>query len=123
MKNKLLVLAIVSISPSVAFSETVDLGASKLHGGIAKGDKLTIDEVKAYLSDTRNHEPLDVALPVGLDAAKQSVYIPEDNPLTLARSNWADSFTSIDDFLQMALFPVPIAIRPVLDTRRTLNLE
>jgi cytochrome c peroxidase len=91
MKRSFSALTFVGLLSLSSQAETIELGKTSepgqvnIHAGIAKGDKLSIDEIRAFLSNEANHKPLDVALPVGLDAAKQSVYIPTDNPLTKAK--------------------------------------
>ncbi|MDZ4848183.1 MAG: cytochrome c peroxidase [Pirellulaceae bacterium] len=66
-------------------AETVILGSPDLTQGIKGGAKLTNAEITAYLSDPKNHVPLSVALPYGLDAGKDAIYIPQDNPMTRAK--------------------------------------
>lgn len=73
------------LSSSAIADQTLDLSEGTVHTGISKGDKLTLDEIKAYLNDKANHETLEVLLPKGLDAGKQSIYVPQDNPLTRAK--------------------------------------
>lgn len=66
-------------------SSTVVLGESPLLTGIPGHGLLTMEQVEDWLSDPRNHQPLDVKLPRGLDAAAANMYIPDDNPMTRAK--------------------------------------
>jgi len=66
--------------------EVVKLGAPDLTRGISSaGPKLSVSEIKAFLDNPKNHVPLDVLLPMGLDQGKDAIFIPEDNPLTRAK--------------------------------------
>ena len=59
------------------------LGSPSLTAGIPGEGFLTIAEIQKWLADPKNHEPLDVALPLGLRSA--SLSIPSNNPLTRAK--------------------------------------
>lgn len=86
MKKYLFVAAIFSaLTVNAVAAEILDLSSGTVHLGVAKGDQLTLDEIKRFLADKSNHETLEVILPQGLDAAKQSIYVPADNPLTKAK--------------------------------------
>ncbi len=66
--------------------EVVKLGSPDLTSGIpSNGEKLSVIEIKAFLDNPKNHVPLEVVLPLGLDQGKDAIYIPEDNPLTRAK--------------------------------------
>ncbi|MCY2976218.1 MAG: c-type cytochrome [Planctomycetota bacterium] len=66
--------------------EIVKLGSPELTSGIPSGAyKLSVIEIKAFLDNPKNHVPLEVVLPLGLDQGKDAIYIPEDNPLTRAK--------------------------------------
>ena len=65
--------------------EEVTLGDPSLTTGIPGVGLLTDDEITAWLDDPKNHQPLDVRLPKGLDAAAGNVWIPADNPMTRAK--------------------------------------
>lgn len=66
-------------------SETVRLDSPSLLCGIGEGGSPTLEEIQAFVDDPKNHRPLAVELPVGLAAAKASIFIPDDNPLTRAK--------------------------------------
>lgn len=63
----------------------VMLGDPALTAGIPGEGDLTIDEVKQWLEDPENHEPLDFDLPLGLAAGRSHVKGVEANPLTRAK--------------------------------------
>lgn len=78
------------VPPSIASNasnaeEKVQLGEGTLTSGIAGKGPLTLPQVQAWLANPKNHEVLEVALPEGLAAASDTIYIPEDNPLTRAK--------------------------------------
>jgi len=81
--------ALVFIAPiqlvSAVESEQVMLGSPELTQGIQGGMKLSLAEISKYLDDPKNHAVLNVTLPMGLDAGRDAVYIPEDSPLTRAK--------------------------------------
>ena len=72
-------------SSSTQEPETVVLGDPSLTSGIPGEGPLTTEEISKWLSDPANHQPLDVKLPHGLDAASANMFIPEDNPMTRAK--------------------------------------
>lgn len=61
------------------------LGDPELTAGIPGEGDLTIDDVKKWLDNPRNHEPLDFDLPLGLAAGRSQVKGVEANPLTRAK--------------------------------------
>lgn len=61
------------------------LGSPRLTSGIPGEGPLRLPEIKAWLAEERNHEPLDIILPIGLRDAADFVTIPDDNPLTRAK--------------------------------------
>lgn len=69
-----------SASPLLHADRTADqhwqgnlvLGSPSLTAGIPGSGPLTIAEVKAWLADPANHEPLNLALPLGLRTAEKS---------------------------------------------------
>jgi cytochrome c peroxidase len=72
--------------PADDASEVVVLGEGDLTSGIPGDGPLTIAEIQAWLDDPRNHEPLDFALPMGLNAAvADQIKGVADNPLTRAK--------------------------------------
>lgn len=66
-------------------ADAVKLGSGELTQGIPGEGPLTLPEIQKWLANEKNHVKLDVELPLGLDKAKNSLYIPEDNPLTRAK--------------------------------------
>ncbi|WP_436298720.1 cytochrome-c peroxidase [Stieleria mannarensis] len=73
-------------SGSATPSATVTLGDDhSLLTGIPGSGKLTLEEVKNWLSRPEQHVELTVTLPKGLDAAKGNLFIPDDNPITRAK--------------------------------------
>ncbi len=61
------------------------LGEDRLFAGIPGEGVLTDEQIRKYLADPKVHQPLKPVLPIGLDAAAGNVFVPEDNPLTLAK--------------------------------------
>jgi cytochrome c peroxidase len=69
-----------------AHAETkVQLGSAELTAGIPGSGPLTLEQVDAWLSNPKNHATLSVELPSGLQPGKDQIFIPDDNPLTLAK--------------------------------------
>lgn len=66
-------------------SQKVMLGDPELTAGIPGEGDLTIDDVRKWLGEARNHEPLDFDLPFGLAAGRQQVKGLGANPLTRAK--------------------------------------
>ncbi len=71
--------------PAAVPTEEVSLGDPTLTEGIPGEGPLTMEQVKQWLAQPKNHAALDVKLPRGLDAAAGNIYIPEDNPITRAK--------------------------------------
>lgn len=65
--------------------ETVQLGAADLTAGIEGDGDLSLDEVKAWISEPRNHVVLKPELPLGLAAGASQIAGLEENPLTRAK--------------------------------------
>ena len=76
---------LVQNHPVFASEQEVLLGTDELTRGIPGEGSLTTAQIKAWLADPRNHEPLAVKLPLGLSAGQGAVVVPEDNPLTRAK--------------------------------------
>ncbi len=68
-----------------AAAATVKLGSGDLTGGIPGDGALTVEAIKKWLDDPKNHEVLAVQLPEGLAAGVALLNIPADNPLTRAK--------------------------------------
>src|SRR5688572_30969977 len=65
--------------------QKVTLGDPSLTAGIPGDGPLTTQQIKKWLADPANHQPLAVELPQGLDVGRSAIAIPEDNPLTRAK--------------------------------------
>ncbi|HEX3725102.1 MAG TPA: cytochrome c peroxidase [Pirellulales bacterium] len=79
----------------------VKLGSPELTAGIPGSDKLTDEQIEAWLNDAHNHETLDIELPLGLDAGAAQIQGIDKNPLTrakieLGRQLYFDSRLSAD---------------------------
>ncbi|HUE71968.1 MAG TPA: cytochrome-c peroxidase, partial [Pirellulaceae bacterium] len=68
-----------------AATQKVTLGAPELTAGIPGKGPLTTAQIKKWLANPANHQPLDVELPLGLNVGRSAISIPEDNPLTRAK--------------------------------------
>jgi len=83
--------AIVAAGFVIAFCGTahaqkkVTLGDPALTAGIPGDGPLTLPEIRDWLAKEENHVPLEVTLPKGLDAGAANIFIPENNPMTLAK--------------------------------------
>jgi cytochrome c peroxidase len=65
--------------------DKVKLGDPALTSGISGTGALTVEEIKSWLADERNHLVLSPSLPLGLSVGEKQLYIPEDNPMTRAK--------------------------------------
>lgn len=61
------------------------LGDPSLTAGIPGKGPVTVEEIKAWLADPKNHEPLKVQLPLGLDVGAAQIKGLDKNPLTRAK--------------------------------------
>lgn len=68
-----------------AASNKVLLGGPELTAGIPGEGALTKEQISAWLDDPRNHEVLEVELPLGLSLGALQIVGIEDNPLTRAK--------------------------------------
>ncbi|MBX9792257.1 MAG: c-type cytochrome [Pirellulales bacterium] len=68
-----------------ADSNKVLLGSGDLLTGIPGDGPLTVDQIKAWLDNPRNHETLDPQLPLGLAAGQAAIKGLDKNPLTRAK--------------------------------------
>jgi cytochrome c peroxidase len=59
-------------------SSTVLLGSAELTAGIPGKGPLTTEQIKRWLANPANHQPLEVELPLGLDAGRSAIVIPKD---------------------------------------------
>ena len=101
-------VAIAAVTTHCDAADAVTLGDdASLLGGIPGKGPLKPAEVNKWLGDEENHKPLTVTLPKGLDAAKQNIFIPEDNPMTrakieLGRQLYFDTRLSSDNTISCA---------------------
>ncbi|MGD9721918.1 MAG: cytochrome-c peroxidase [Pirellulales bacterium] len=68
-----------------AQSNTVLLGSAELFAGIPGEGALTEEQIKVWLDDPKNHEPLAVELPQGMAAGQSQMKGLDKNPLTRAK--------------------------------------
>jgi len=73
-----------ALPPDEHWQGKLVLGSPSLTAGIPGEGPLTLAEIKQWLADKKNHEPLDVCLPLGL-RSETAPPIPPDNPLTRAK--------------------------------------
>lgn len=67
------------------YRDRLVLGSPSLFTGLPGEGPLTVEELREWLADSQNHEPLDFVLPLGLRGGEDQIQIPEDNPLTRAK--------------------------------------
>jgi cytochrome c peroxidase len=72
-------------SPIGLSAEPVRLGSGTLTKGIPGTGPLTLAQAEAWLSQPQNHQTLEVQLPEPLQSGQAQVFVPADNPLTLAK--------------------------------------
>jgi cytochrome c peroxidase len=75
----------VSNLQSLSAVESVQLGTAAITAGIPGTGKLSVADIKKFLANPANHAELKVTLPEGLSAGSDAIFIPADNPLTLAK--------------------------------------
>jgi cytochrome c peroxidase len=80
-----LLSAIPAFLTAAEAAKPIILGGPELTSGIPGEGPLTGEQIEKWLADPKNHEPLAVALPLGLAQAQANVYVPGDNPLTRAK--------------------------------------
>lgn len=83
-------VAAVLIAPIASAAEPASagkvlLGSPELTAGIPGEGPLTTDQIRAWLDDPRNHEPLDIELPLGLNTGALQIKGVKENPLTRAK--------------------------------------
>jgi len=66
-------------------SHKVLLGSDELFAGISGEGPLTEEQIKVWLDDPKNHETLEIELPLGLSAGALQVKGVDKNPLTRAK--------------------------------------
>lgn len=81
----LMALTVTTLTFAADPAAPILLGGNELTSGIAGTGPLKVEEIKSWLANDKNHEPLTVELPLGLAAGTSQIYIPKDNPLTRAK--------------------------------------
>ena len=66
-------------------SNKVMLGSPELTAGIPGEGPVTLEDIKAWLDNPKNHEILEVELPLGLAAGQDQIKGLDKNPLTRAK--------------------------------------
>jgi cytochrome c peroxidase len=83
-----------------------------LFAGIPGSPELTVEEIKVWLDDPKNHETLDHELPLGMSLAKGQEKGLKENPLTrakieLGRQLYFDPRLSVDQSISCASCHAP----------------
>lgn len=71
--------------PAAAASSTIVLGGPDLTSGIPGEGPLTKEQIQAWLDNPKNHELLEVELPLGLSLGQLQIVGIKENPLTRAK--------------------------------------
>lgn len=92
---------------SIAQAEKVALPNDKLAAGIPGTGPVSLEEIKKWLADPKNHEVLEVALPEGLSLGQSQIVGLDKNPLTrakieLGRQLYFDTRLSADNTISCA---------------------
>lgn len=92
---------------STVFAEKVKLPDSSLTAGIPGTGAVSAADVEKWLANPKNHEALEVELPLGLSAGQSTLVIPANNPLTrakieLGRQLYFDTRLSADNTVSCA---------------------
>jgi cytochrome c peroxidase len=87
--------------------EKIMLGEASLTAGVPGSGPLTLDQIDAWLADSKNHVPLDPELPLGLSQGAGQIQGLADNPLTrakieLGRQLYFDPRLSLDSTVSCA---------------------
>lgn len=72
-------------TPTPAVDAKILLGSPELTAGISGDGPLTVEQVRAWLDDPKNHERLEFELPMGLREGAAQVKGVAENPLTRAK--------------------------------------
>ncbi|GAB5444771.1 MAG: cytochrome c peroxidase [Fuerstiella sp.] len=84
--KRLICAAALMLAPLPAtFAADVQLGQDELTLGIPGDGPLTQEELKNWLADEKNHEVLNVSLPLGLNLGEKQMKGLQENPLTRAK--------------------------------------
>jgi len=103
----LLFAALLGAAAVASAGEKVKLPDDSLTRGIPGKGPVTLAEIEKWLSDAKNHEVLEIELPLGLDVGKGQVKGLEENPLTrakieLGRQLYVDTRLSADNTVSCA---------------------
>lgn len=93
--------------PNATVSAEVQLGSPELTAGIPGDGALTSDQIQAWLEKPENHQPLEIVLPIGLQAGSSQVQGIADNLMTrakieLGRQLYFDKRLSADNTISCA---------------------
>lgn len=77
--------AAAAVEPEAATTNRIVLGGPELTSGIPGEGELTVEEIRAWLDDPRNHDVLEVELPMGLREGQAQIKGLDANPLTRAK--------------------------------------
>lgn len=84
--KRLICAAALMLAPLPAtFAADVQLGQDELTLGIPGDGPLTQEELQDWLADKKNHEVLNVSLPLGLNLGEKQMKGLQENPLTRAK--------------------------------------
>lgn len=97
----------VRSADKVVAENSVSLEDGTLVRGIPGVGELSLDEVKKFLADPKNHIELKATLPSNLQAGASNMHLPADNPIThakveLGRQLFFDKRLSIDSTISCA---------------------
>ncbi len=108
-KTMLLLTAAAAIGcgSQLAAEDAVMLGTDGLTAGIPGSGPLTLEQAQEWLADSKNHQPLEITLPLGLSAGERSIRGTDENPLTrakieLGRQLYFDTRLSADNTVSCA---------------------
>ena len=106
-KSVLTAVLYVCTCASLAHSEEVILGDSRLTSGIPGSGPLTTKQIADWLANPDNHETLKVRLPMGLSLGQTQMIGLKENPLTrakieLGRQLYFDTRLSADNTVSCA---------------------
>jgi cytochrome c peroxidase len=97
----------LAVSAPALSGEKVKLPDDSLTSGIPGRGPLTLAEIQKWLAEEKNHEQLEIELPIGLDVGRNQVKGLEENPLTrakieLGRQLYLDTRLSADNTVSCA---------------------
>ncbi|MFO1019337.1 MAG: cytochrome c peroxidase [Planctomycetales bacterium] len=96
-----------TVATPVKDAKPVMLGTDELTLGVPGKGKLTLEQVNAWLADPKNHAPLQIELPLGLNLGQSAIKGLDKNPLTrakieLGRQLYFDKRLSVDSTVSCA---------------------